>query len=904
MLARLRSLWRNLVHRDRVDRELDDEVRAVFDILVDEKTRTGLPAEQARRAATLELGRVEGITQQVRESRTGAALDALLNDVRYGARLLRANPGFTSVVVLSLAAGIGANSAMFSVANAVLFRSLPVPDADELQMVRYQSRLTVAPRFSHRLFEQLRAGFSDPGGLAAMSRVARVRTQLPSGQPEAANLQLVSGEFFDVLRLQPQQGRLLSAADSRELGGHPVAVISDAYWRRRFNAAADTVGREISLNNAPLTIVGVAPAGFSGVWLESPVDVWAPVMMQHDLRYAQSFSAENADFLKPWVPQDGLRWLELVTRANQPDGREFLSLNAVFRPLLLAQVEPITDPEVRKLTLDRHLVLAPFAHGSSTLRSQFRAPLVALMVMVGLLLLIACANTANLLLARATSRQREMALRLSIGASRWRVISQLLTESVLLGALAALAGLALAPLVGELLVRMTLGVDSGPLPFSVGVDGRVLAFTAVVGLLTSFLFGFAPAMRATDVSLSTAMKTSGRGTHSGARLNLAKTLVVAQVALSLLLAVGAGLFARSFGNLASLPIGYEPAVVWASIDARVGGYEEPELPALYQRIVDRVESLPGVEAATLAMCGLMTGCRSSADGLAISGYVSQPGEQVVVQENRIAPRYFTTVGMTIVAGRDFDARDFYGPETSIAIVNEAMVRKYFPGRDPIGQRFGYEKPTVEIVGVVRDARVNSVRESAVPMVFYPFGATPGYAGTLHARTTGDPAATVAALQRALQEAEPTLPVGRVTTIGELAAGTLRQERLIARLTIVLGLMALALACLGLYGLMSYAVRQRTGELGIRFALGAPRPRVLWMVFRESLALTMAGLAIGVPLIVVAAQLVGTLLFDVTATDPEIIAGAMLVLLGVGGASGYLPAWRASRIDPVVALRTE
>jgi predicted permease len=432
----------------------------------------------------------------------------------------------------------------------------------------------------------------------------------------------------------------------------------------------------------------------------------------------------------------------------------------------------------------------------------------------------------------------------------------------------------------------------------------VLAFTGAVGLLTSFLFGFAPALRATDVSLSTAMKTSGRGTHSGARLNLAKALVVAQVALSLLLAVGAGLFARSFGNLAALPFGYEPSVIWASFDARVGGYEQRELAALYRRVVERVESLPGVQSASVAMCGLMSGCRSGADGLEITGYVSQPGEQVWVQENRVGPRYFETVGMTIAGGRDFDAQDFYTPNRRIAIVNEAMVRKYLQSRDPIGQRFGYDAPDTEIVGVVRDARVYSVREAAEPMVFYPFTDTPVYAGTLHVRTVGDPTATVTALQRVLREAEPRLPIGRVTTVGELAAGTLRQERLIARLTSVLGLMALALACLGLYGLMSYAVRQRTAELGIRFALGAPRPRVLWMVFRESMTLTLAGLAIGVPLIVAAAQLVGALLFDVAATDPTIIAGAMVVLLGVGAASGYLPAWRASRVDPVVALRTE
>jgi predicted permease len=525
------------------------------------------------------------------------------------------------------------------------------------------------------------------------------------------------------------------------------------------------------------------------------------------------------------------------------------------------------------------------------------------MAMVGLLLLIACANTANLLLARATNRQREMAVRLSIGASRGRVITQLLVESLLLAGLAAIVGLALAPLASELLVRMTIGVDSGPLPFPVGIDRRVLLFTVAIALVTGLLFGFAPAWRATDLSLADALKAGGRGTRTGARMNLSKALVIAQVALSLLLAAGAGLFARSLGNLVAVPLGYQPHVLWVAINPSAGGYTLEQLPSLYRTIIERAEALPGVESATIAMCGLMTGCRSAADGLSIEGYTAQPGEQVVLQENRVEADYFSTVGMTIVAGRGFAPADSLNG-LRIAVINEAAARRYFKDRDPIGQRFGYDKPDTEIVGLVRDARVNTVREAPVPMAFHPLDATPSYVGSMHVRATGDPESIAASLRKALQEAAPQLPVDRIVPIATLAAATLRQERLIARLTTVLGLLALALACLGIYGVMSYAVKQRTAELGIRFALGAPRPRVLWMVFRESLLLTAAGVAIGLPLLMAASRAVGGLLFNVAATDPFIIGGAMAVLLIVGASSSYLPSWRASRVDPLTALRQE
>jgi predicted permease len=371
----------------------------------------------------------------------------------------------------------------------------------------------------------------------------------------------------------------------------------------------------------------------------------------------------------------------------------------------------------------------------------------------------------------------------------------------------------------------------------------------------------------------------------------------------LLLTVGAGLFARSFGNLTALPLGVEEQVLWVPISPGTAGYDPKELPTLYRRILDRVTALPGVQSATIAMCGVMTGCRSAADGLAIEGYTAQPGEQLVVQENRVGDHYFATVGMRIVAGRDFTTADI-GSGKPIAIVNEAMVKRYFNGGDAIGKRFGYDQADTEIIGVVRDARVNTVREPVPPMAFYPFTASPGFVGSMHVRSVGNPETTGQEIQKALRELEPKLPVDRARTIASLAAATLRQERLIARLTTVLGGLALALACLGLYGLMAYAVKQRTAELGIRFALGAPRPRVLWMVFRESLMLMAAGLAIGIPLVAAISRLIGRLLFDVSPSDPTILGAAVLALLAVGALSSYLPAWRASRVDPLTALRQD
>ncbi len=665
-------------------------------------------------------------------------------------------------------------------------------------------------------------------------------------------------------------------------------MISHAFWQRRFAASAGVLGTQLTLNGTPFTIVGVGPAKFSGVWLEAPTDVWIPLAMQKQVSYSQNYSAWGSfDPAKPWIDQEDVAWLDLIVRAAPGQFEQAqTAFNTWFQQELARKSESIANPEERRLLLDQSLVLEPFGRGQSNLREHFATPLFALMVMVALVLLIACANTANLLLARATSRRREMAVRLSLGASRRRLIQQLLTESFLLTSIAAAAGLLLASWTSQLLVRMTLGPEAPPL--AVELDGRVLAFTLLIAVATGILFGLAPAFRATRVELSPALKTATKSVHGGSRFHAPKLLVASQVAVSLLLVVGAALFARSLRNLMQVDLGFEREhllSVW--INPRVAGYTNEQGLALYQRLVDGVEALPGVRSATVSMCGLVSGCRSRSDAK-ISGYESSPGEDVLVQENRVGDGYFSTVGMRLLEGRDFNRQDTQGSPL-VAIVNEAMVRRYFQGRGAIGQRFGYDEPDVEIVGVVQDARVNSVQEAAVPMAFYPLQQRPVFAGTLDVRTAGDPQWIVAEVTKTVAAVDPNLPVERVTTIEEQVSGDLNQERLVAQLTSTFGLLALGLACFGLYGVMSYAVARRTSELGLRMALGAPRSHVLWMVFRESLWLVLAGLALGLPLVLAASRLIAGMLFQVSANDPATLAAATVVLMIVAAIAGYVPA---------------
>jgi len=885
--------------------DLGAELESHLELHVADNLRAGMTQDEARREALLRLGGVAWVTEACRERRGLPFLDRLAQDLRYGLRQLRRSPAFTAAVVGSLALGIGANTAIFSILNALLLKSLPVAAPHELFLVHQQARGVTPQRFSYPMFLRLRDAATGAEGVAGMSHIARAQVRIEAAsEAETASVQLVSGEFFPLLGVPAALGRTLAPGDNRTPGANPVAVIGYGYWQSRFAGSPDVLGRRLMVNGVAFTIVGVAQRGFQGVWVDSPVAVWVPLAMQADVRYSQNFSSHNtSEPEKPWVPQEFIDWLDLIVRAKPaaaPATRE--ALNGVF----LGSLEIATGsfgPETRRYFLERSLTLEPFGRGLSSLRDRFASPLLALMAMVALVLLIACANAANLLLARAEGRRREIAVRLSIGASRARLVQQFLAEGFLVVAAAAGIGLLLAGWIGDVLVRMALGVTAGPTPLGTGLDWNVLAFTAALSVVTAFLFGLAPALRATRPDLASAMKSASRTAAWRSARNPGKFLVAAQVALSLLVVFGAGLFARSLRNLSHLPLGFEPEhVLSVRIDPRAGGFAGAQLDALYHRLMERVQAVPGVRSAAVSNCGLAVECRSSSD-VRLPGYVPQPLEQMRAQYSFVSPGYFATVGTALRDGRDFEGRD---RGNRSAVVNEAFTRRYFPRGAAVGQRFGIKgmDRDSEIIGEIRDARVNRVREAAVPMVYYPLEGNVVYAESLEVRAAGDPKTVSTDVRKALSSVASGLPVTRIATLTEQVDRSLNQERLTSRLTLAFGILALGLACFGLYGVMSWTVARRTSEIGVRMALGAQPAAVLGAVLKEVLGLIALGLAVGVPGVFFGARAVTTLLYEVPPNDPATFLGAALVLVTSGIAAGFVPAWRAARVDPVLALRHE
>lgn len=876
-------------------REIETHVAAE----AEERSAEGTAPDEGRQAALRVFGNVTLIQEEVREAWGWRWLDRLRQDLHYAARGLRRNPGFALVIILSLALGIGANTAIFSVLNAVLLRPLPVSHPEQLYALDIsESKFRAPQRFSYPLFEQMRSVTS--GGIAAMSRVARMYSRLGGeGEQEVERVQLVSGEYFELLGLAPARGRLLSPDDNLKVGEHPVAVVSQAFWQRRLGGSPGVLGHTLQLNGAFFTIVGVAPAGFHGLWLESPVDIWVPLMMQAAAHYQQNFSSSNAEEDKPWLNQEGIRWLDVMVRTP----RNLPALGTVFQRWLDRQAMQISDGADRRLFLRQRLRLDPIARGFSRVRGEVEGPLYALAGMVALVLLIACANSANLILARGAARQREIAVRLSIGASRGRVIWQLLTETCLLVAIAAVAGVTAAYLVSSLLMRAALGIWAASSPIRAGLDWRVLGFSAAVAILTALLAGLAPAFRTADVDLNAAAKSGTRGISSGSAGHPQRFLVAAQIALVFVLVVAAGWFSGSLRYLARLHLGYDQEqVVTAWLRPDLAGYTQEQLPALQRRVVESLEALPGVQSAVYAMCGLAAGCRTSSK-VTLAGYQAAAGEDVEFQENRVGPHYFTTVGMRLLAGRDFTERDSE-KKPAVAIVNQAAVRRYFPDGNAIGRRFGYGKPSVEIVGIVADARVNSEREPAQPMAFYPLAQGTVFGGCVEVRIAGDPALLLREIRAALAKVDRNLPVESIRTVRDQVNGNLRQDQLLVWLASLFGALALGLGCFGIYGTMSYAVARRTNEFGIRMALGAEPGRVFRLAFGESLALLAVGLIAGAPLILAASRPLSQVVFGVDVNDPLILLLAALVVIVTAAVAAYIPARRASRVDPLVALRYE
>ncbi|MGA2881346.1 MAG: ABC transporter permease [Bryobacteraceae bacterium] len=900
---RLKFLAHRTLRRPQAARDLDEEIRAHLALDTQERVDRGEPPGMAEQNARRALGNELLIKEVTRDMWGWMVMERIWRDLLYALRQMKRTPGFAAVAILSLTLGIGANTAIFSVLNAALLRLLPVREPEELFVVRQQAHTTLPQRFSYPMFLRLRDAGSGALGVAAMSHVARAQISLETGaQSEVATYQLVSGEFFGVLGLSPAQGRLLASGDNENIGAHPVAVISHRYWHRRFAGRADVIGRKIRLNGISFSIVGVAPENFRGVWLESPADVWIPIVMQSDVHYAQNFSShQDADPEKPWPPQEFVEWLDVLVRVKPTSA---FAVRDVLNSAFLRSQDDITGhlaADARRYFLERSLTLDPFRRGASNLRQRWTSPLFAMMAMVGLVLLIACANAANLLLARAEGRRREIAVRLSIGASRGRLIQQLLTESFLLVAAATVLGLLLARWASDALVRMAVGSVTGPTPFTTGVDEHVLMFAIGMSVITGVLFSLAPALRATRLEIGDAMKTSSRSAFTGSRFSAAKLLVAAQVALSLLVVCGAGLFARSLRNLAQQDLGFDREhvlTVW--MDPRSAGYGAAQLPGLYRRLVERVQIVPGVRSAAVSMCGLVVECRDVTGGVKISGYQPAPGEDVRIQYNFAGPGYFSTVGMHLLSGRDFTSRD---SGSRFVIVNQATVRRYFANRNPLGQRFG-ENLESEIIGVVQDARVNRVREPAVPMAYCPLEGNLVYAGSLEVRAAGNPSAIAIDVRKALHDIAPDLPIERITPLELQVDRSLNLERMGTVVTSAFGVLALGLACFGLYGVMSYAVSRRTSEIGVRMALGAQPANVLWAILKEALALVALGLAIGVPAAILASRSIAALLYGIQPNDPVTLLSTIVILTSVAVFAGLWPAWRASRVNPLAALRHE
>jgi predicted permease len=813
--------------------------------------------------------------------------------------------------VLTLALGIGANAAIFSLMDAVMFRQLNVPAPEELSLLYDEGPavqgdviggLTHGDDFSWPLVQQLQSDL--PGGtrLAAMTPPTRLNARLGTDPTTTLVLsQLVSGGFFSTFGATPAVGRLLNDDDTRTVGSYPVAVVGYDFWQRQLGGRTDVVGRIIPVNGVPFTIVGVANQGFTGVWVGSTIQLWVPLTMQRALMYRQNASTHNADPNVAWPLQSGVFWLKVVVRSTAAQRDAVRNAFARVRERQIREVAGTgQDPELQ-LLLKRQAKLESFAQGFSVLREQYSTVLVLLMAMVALLLLAACANVANLLLARSTTRQREFGVRMALGAGRLRFVRYLLIESLLLSALGGIAAIFVAQWSSTSLASFALAREV--LPSGFALDGRVLAFCAAIALTTSIVFGLLPALRLTQVPLAGALKGTGAANRHARAM---RPLVVVQIAFSVVLVIGAGLFGRSLLNLSTIDPGYDrDHLVQIRLNPRVGGVPAEQLPALYERITERARQIPGVLAADVSYCAIATGCRSIS-AIRIEGYQAAPGEVPRMMENRVGATYFTTTGMSIIAGRGLTDRDVSG-QRDVAVINEAAARQYFGHINPIGKRLGYGELTSEIVGVVHDARVNTLREEPVPMAFYPITQPTEreFATAMDVRISGDAAAVGETVRRAIAAMEPRLLAdARPVTVAEQLDQGLTRDRLVAYLAAAFGGLALLLACVGLYGVLSYAVATRTSEIGVRMALGATPSRVLRHVVGDGVRVTIAGIVMGIAAAVAGTRFVETLLFGVRPTDPATYGAVIGALAIVAVLASYLPARRAARLDPMCALRSE
>ncbi len=832
------------------------------------------------------------LTGPLRRRHNGDMFDALLQDLRYAIRALRSSPGFAAVAILSLALGIGANTAIFSLIDSVILKTLPVSHPEQLLQVT----MGKSAFYTNPIWEEVRDRQDVFSGIFASGN-ARFNLAV-GGEARYAQANYVAGQFFETLGVHPALGRTLTAADDKR-GCPGAAVLSYGFWQKEYAGRADVVGKSISLDNHPFEILGVTEPGFTGVFVGTAVDAYVPICAESIIRSENSY----LDGRSTW-------WLRVIGRpkpgvsSSQAEARLKTLAPAIFDATVPQNWKPDMQADYRKRTLETK----PVASGFSDVRNKYQQALYILMAITGVVLLIACANVANLLLARSAARQREIAIRMALGSGRGRLIRQLLTESLLLSLTGAALGVLFAQWGTRLLVRLLS--DGATVYLNLTVDFRVLAFTAAIAILTGLLFGLAPAWRGTRVDPQSAMKANARGVIEGSRFGIGKALVVLQVALSLLLVVGAGLMLSTFFRLETLNPGFEREhILLTSVDLRNGHYPPERRGAVYREMLERLRAIPGVRSVSDSGMVPISGSTWN-NILHLDGYTSKGRFDTLANLNQVSDGFFETLGTAFVGGRDFTTADT--PESpQVAIVNQTLANKFFSGENPIGKRFRQENGNkiddpVEIIGVVKDAKYETLRDDAPPTAYLAMSqkAKPNASLTFEVRSAGAaPTALVSAVKSAVADVNRDVSL-QFKTLAVQVDESLARERLLATLSGFFGALALLLAMIGLYGVMSYNVARRRNEIGIRMALGAEQSRVLRMVLREVAILIGVGLAIGLVVASGTTRFVESFLYGMKANDPWTLFLAAAVLAFAALLAGFLPARRASRLDPMTALRDE
>ena len=904
LLFRLRALFR----RKTVEVELDEELRSHFENQVEKLVTSGLPRAEATRRARIEFGGYEQLKEECRDARGVRFIETFLRDVRFGFRAMKRSPGLTLVAVLSLALGIGANTAMFSLLDTVLLKSLPVEEPSKLVLFgagRWGGSQDTLPDrswelFSYPFYREISKQNAVYAGVTAVHSIEfSTHGAVDGGSSELLKADLVSGTFFSVLGVKSVLGRVLNEADDQAPGAGPVAVASYSWWTRRFGRNPFVLGKTFRFESTVYTIVGVAPPGFFGTSVGQAPDVWIPLSMEKEI--SPGWNGLNDNFFQS---------LYIIARLKPDVTVEQASANTnlLFKQILRSEyVGPQPTPKELAAIQHAQIDLTSAAKGLSNFRIQFSFALEILMAVCGLVLLIACANIANLLLARGSARSREFAVRAALGASRLRLSAQLVTESLLLALLGAVLGVALAWRAGDFLLAMAAG-NTGQAPISVTPDLRVLAFSFLLTIFTALLFGMAPAIRANEFRLTSSLK-DGRGAASAqSKSPLTRALLVLQIALSLVLLAGAGLFLRTLLNLAQVDTGFEKQnVLVFQLDEYAASYQpDARLENVLNQIEERVDAVPGVRAASFSMFTFNQGEWSNDVTLQGISRNAENSEEVLM--NRVGVGYFAAFGLPVLAGRTFTPQD-NANSPKVAVINETMARRFFPGESAIGRQFGFgDDPThsgdYEIVGIVKNAKLESLRERPHPAAYFPHSQHVTYLPNLVVRFAGDAAPITQQVRQAIDEVAHDVPVGEVSTLAEEVDNSISKYRLVAQLSAFFGMLAVFLVSIGIYGLFSYTVARRTNEIGIRMALGANPSEIMQMVLREGVLLTLLGLVIGLSVSLGLTRLLSSFLFNVHPADPLTFALATVFLILVSLMACYVPARRATRVDPIVALRYE